>query len=126
MKSLLKIRTFDEIQRELSSRNTEQNRNPLLIDHGSSRLHPQASCLDEPLNLNKNLNTALNEFSSIGKTNLDLTSERKLVMDVLQLVSQPAIDSDTFMRDDTQLKVLFRLRHRQEGFGMGTALSHLS
>ena len=43
LKKLLKIRTFDEIQRDLSSRFRKPGEtvNPLLTQHGSSKLHPK-------------------------------------------------------------------------------------
>jgi hypothetical protein len=80
----------------------------------------------EPINLNRDINKALNPFYCPNKSSQFLTTERKLVMDVLQMMAQPSLESQTFVRDKRQLKVLFKLRNDSFGFNSCTALSHLS
>jgi hypothetical protein len=62
LKNLLKIRTFDEIQLDLSKRQHE-SANPFLINQGASKLYPNRSSMTEPNNLNRDLNVALNPFN---------------------------------------------------------------
>lgn len=80
----------------------------------------------EPNNLNRDLNLALNPYDVVNKSSECLTTERKLVLDVLQMLSSPSLESETFIRDPTQLQVLFKMRHQGEGFNLSTSLSHLS
>lgn len=47
-------------------------------------------------------------------------------MNVLQMLSVPGLESETFMRDPDQLNVLFKLRHSGSGFTSSTSVSHLS
>ena len=55
----------------------------------------------EPNNLNRDLNLALNPYDVVNKSSECLTTERKLVLDVLQMLSQPSLESETFIRDPT-------------------------
>jgi hypothetical protein len=96
LKDLLQIRTFDEIQLRLSERNNK-GKKPVAT---KSQLNPNQSCISEPLNLHKDLNVALNPFVAINDQNMYLTTERRVVMDVLQMLSQPSIQSDTLVRDE--------------------------
>jgi hypothetical protein len=47
----------------------------------------------EPINLNRDINKALNPFYCPSKSSQFLTTERKLVMDVLQMMAQPSLES---------------------------------
>lgn len=80
----------------------------------------------EPMNLNRDLNKALNPYSMVNKSSHLLTTERRLVLDILQMLSQPSLESDTFVRDRAQLGVLFKLRNDGQGFNLAATLSHLS
>ena len=80
----------------------------------------------EPTNLNRDLNKALNPYSMVNKSSRLLTTERRLVLDILQMLTQPSMESDTFIRDSEQLGILFKLRHGGKGFTSATTLSHLS
>jgi len=130
LKNLLNIRTFDEIQNHLSDRlltyKNAKLANPLLTDHGASQLYKDRSCMVEPMNLNRDLNKALNPYSMVNKSSHLLTTERRLVLDILQMLTQPSLESDTFVRDGEQLGVLFKLRHDGKGFTSAATLSHLS
>ena len=55
----------------------------------------------EPNNLNRDLNLALNPYDVVNKSSECLTTERKLVLDVLQMLSSPSLESETFIRDPT-------------------------
>lgn len=121
LKSLLKIRTFDEIQLDLSKRQKEPQ-NPFLLNQGASKIFPQRSSMTEPNNLNRDLNQALNPFDQ--KNSSLLTTERALVQDCLKVLS--GLESDTFMRDGSQLGVLFKLKYDKPGFCNQVQLSHMS
>ena len=117
LKKMLNIRTFDEIQTVLSQRvQSKVKRNPLLLAHGASELFPGRSPMKEPQNLNRDLNKALNPYDFANKSSQFLTTERTLVMHVLQMLGQPSLESETLVRDAKQLRVLFKLRHDAHGF----------
>ena len=82
--------------------------------------------MSEPMNLNRDLNKALNPYSMVNKSSHLLTTERRLVLDILHMLTQPSLESDTFVRDRVQLGVLFKIRNDGQGFTSAMTLSHLS
>lgn len=87
---MLRIRTFDEIQTRMSDRK-KNSRLSHTFESGDSKLHPTASCLMEPLNLHTSINRTLNPLHHVKASSDFLTTERRIVMDVLQMLSQPSI-----------------------------------
>ena len=55
---------------------------------------------------------------------MQLTTERQVVMDIIQLLQ--GVQSETFVRDQGQRGVLFKMRWSSDGFNLSTTLSHLS
>ena len=89
-------------------------------------MHPNASCLVEPLNLHTAINRSLNPLHHVKASSDFLTTERRIVMDVLQMLSQPGVQSETFIRDPHQMNVTFKIRHLEIGFYNSVCVSHLS
>lgn len=127
LKNILNIKTFIDIQNELSERFNPKNLNSkALFNHDCSQLNPLRSGMVEPKNLNRDLNKLLNPYNQANATSEYQTTERRILLDVLQMLSLPGLESETFVRDAEQLKVLFRARHEGQGFASSTCVSHLS
>lgn len=82
--------------------------------------------MEEPNNLNRDLSKALSPYSVGNLVSAYQTTERRVLLDVLQMLSLPGLESETFVRDPDQLRVLFKMRHTGAGFTSSTCLSHLS
>ncbi len=86
--------------------------------------------------MNSNLNKILSPFNIDSLLGIqedskvliyeNLTTERNLILDILQMFCLPGLESQTFERDRCQLKVLFKIRNEDKGYFQKSSLTHLS